>query len=130
MKALAACVAVLAGCAATPGPVERPADWRHLMTTPDLEMRYDLANIRYAENGHLMVKIRAAPTRPAAFTHSILTYAIDCKEKRFAIVEEAAYQGSTRTGYAKHAAPYFLTAQQGSQALAFMEKGCQNFKDS
>lgn len=119
---------LLAGCAT--GPVERPADWRHLVTTPDMEARYDLANVRFTDKGLLMVKVRMAPTRPAAFTHEIATIALECKERRYALVENSVFNGTTVVGHQKAESPYFLTIDPATMVGKLMEQGCVRFKDA
>jgi len=119
---------LLVGCAQT--PVERPPDWRLMISTPELELRYDLANIRYSEKGELVVKVRATPTTPAAFTHTLITYLVDCKAKRVAVAEEVSYNGSTVVGHAKNQQPFFVTPHASTPAATFVDQGCQRFKDA
>lgn len=128
MRTVLLLLPMLAACAT--GPAERPADWRHLATTPDVEARYDFANVRFTEQGHLMVKVRLAPTRPADFTHQIATYSINCKERRFALVEDVVFNGSTVTGQRKNQNPYYVTVDPATFVGKLIEQGCARFKDA
>lgn len=125
---LIATAALLSSCASA--PVERPSDWRAISKNDDFEFRYDQANIRYTEKGHMILKVRTQPMRPTDFTHQIVTHAIDCGEMKLATLDEVVYSGQGIVGR-RHggAQPYFVTVEPDTQLRHFMADVCVRFRD-